>query len=436
MDVAERLQRAIAASPADETELLWIEDRCRQVSSQGRDRDHEDGLERSLLVRVRERGRVGTFRAGNAEDHDVEQAIRSALAQARAHEPLPGLPHLPGDSAPPEIAELFDVSLAELSGDAAVAQLRRWVERSETAVLTWHRAEVILASSRAALHRTTATSAALQVRSGRGAESGWSSGAARSLAGLGAELVVARARERRATEEPATEPAALALPTPLWLSPEAAAQLVHLLASTAFTAHAYRDGSSFLRHLLGTQVFDRRLTLYDDGSDASGLPFPFDLEGTAKRRVDLIASGTPRTPALDQRHAALFGLSATGHAAGGDDARAENLFLAPGEAGTAELLGATGGGVFVAALERLRTLPPDGSRFTAVARGVRRLRPDGTRAVLPDLHWDESLLRALSHVLAVGAETLLSAPGGGFLGGVRAPALVIDAVTGLRALHA
>src|SRR5262245_19016955 len=118
---------------------------------------------------------------------------------------------------------------------------------------------------------------------------------------------------------------------PLCLAPEAVGALVHALAGAAFTAHAYRDGTTVLRQLLGTQVFDRRLTLVDDGQDPSGMPFPFDFEGTTKRRVELVAQGTPKTPALDQRHAALFGLAATGHAAGGDDARAENLFLLAGE---------------------------------------------------------------------------------------------------------
>ncbi len=437
-DVADRLQRAIAASPADETELVWIEDRRRQTNAAGKAREQEDRTETTLLARVRERGRVGTYRCGGASDEELQQAIRCALAQARAHEPLPGLPHLPGDATLRQIDGAFDAAVADLTCEGAVAQLRRWVDRSETARLTWHRGEVTVASSRAPVHRTAVTAAALDVRSGRGPQAGEASGAARSLAGLDAPAVVARARGRRLTAETADGTPAADAPAPpdspvaLWLAPEATAQLLHALASTAFTAHAYRDGSSFLRQLLGTQVFDRRLTLYDDGTEAAGLPFPFDLEGSAKRRVDLIAAGTPRTPALDQRHAALFGLPATGHASGGDDARAENLFLAPGDAGEADLRSTAGGGIFVAALDRLRTLPPNGARFTALTRGTRRVLADGTMVALPDLVWEDSLLRALSHVLALGSDTVLTAPAGGFLGGVRSPALVIDAVQGLR----
>jgi predicted Zn-dependent protease len=263
------------------------------------------------------------------------------------------------------------------------------------------------------------------VRIGRGVGEGIASGAARTLAALAPEGVVGRARARR-TE--AIAPVAPSSPCPLWLGPEAAGALIHALASSAFTAHAYRDGSSFLRQLLGTQIFDRRLTLVDDGTEAAGLPMPFDLEGAAKRRVELIGAGTPRTPALDQRHAALFGMAATGHAAGGDDARAENLFLLPGEASDADLARAAQGGIFVAELSPLCTLPPDGRRFSAVARGVRSVHADGSFTALPDLRCEDSLVRALSHVLAVGAAAVLTNPGDALYGGVSSPALVLDAV--------
>lgn len=424
--IAALLQRALAVSPADETELLWTAVRRRRATASGKARDEEDRREETLLVRVRERGRVGTHRSAGAEWGDVEQAIRAALAQARAHEPLPGLPHLPGQTGAAATFDLADPTLADLTCESAVGLLRRWVDRTERAALRWDCGEVVLASSRAPLHRLRVTGAALDVRSGRGPGEGIASGAARALDGLAAAEVVARARARRAPPS-----AAAVLPSgasPVWLSPEATGELFALLAASAFTAHAYRDGSTFLRQLLGTQVFDRRLTLVDDGQDPAGLPFPFDFEGAAKRRVELITAGTPRTPALDERHAALFGLPSTGHAAGGDDARAENLLLLPGEASEAELARAAAGGLFVAELAGIESLPPDGRRFTAVARGVRRVSEAGLAEALPDGRIDDSLLRALSHVLAVGGTTVSTAPRDPFLGGVVAPALVLDAV--------
>jgi predicted Zn-dependent protease len=431
--LSELLQRAVASSPADETELLWTGVVRRAASTGGKGRDEHERREEVLLVRVRERGRVGTHRTGSTAWGDVEQAIRAALAQARAHEPLPGLPHLPGEAlAALPALELHDPELAALDCESATALLRRAVERHEQARLRWQSGEILLASSRAPFHRLRATGAALAVRSGRGAGEGLASGAARTLAGLALAEVVARARSRRAAASEGTVEPVGALPggaIPVWFSPEAVGELIHLLASTTLTAHAHRDGSSFLRHLLGTQVFDRRLTLIDDGLEASGMPFPFDLEGAAKRRIELIAAGTPRTPALDQRHAALFGMPATAHAAGGDDARAENLFLLGGESSFDDLARAAAGGIFVADLERTSVLPPEGRRFSAIARGVRRVTAEGVSEPLPDFRFEDSLPRGFAHVLAVGNETVLTSPGDPFYGGVRAPALVIDAVS-------
>ncbi|MEO8505231.1 MAG: metallopeptidase TldD-related protein [Acidobacteriota bacterium] len=423
--IATRFERALAASPADETELVWTAVRTQSTNASGKARDIEDNIQTTLGVRVRERGRVGTHRAGNAEPGDIENAIRAALGQARGHEPLPGLPHLPNSASgiPPLSDGAFDPELAKLVPADAVTKLRRWVDRSELGQLRWQTGEFLVASSRGPLRRAQVTAAALDVRSGKGAGVGLASGAGRSLASLGAEGIVARARSRRTSTEPGAPPTG---PLPVWLSPEATGTLMHVLARTAFTAHRYRDGSSFLRQHLGTHVFDRRLTLIDDGTDVAGMPFPFDLEGTAKRRVELIGEGTPRTPALDQRHAALFGLQATGHASGGDDARAENLFLLPGEASKEDLLAAAAGGIFVAALEDCVTHPPLGTLLRARARGVRAVTREGINQPLPDLVLEDSLLRALSHVLALGQERVLTSHGDEILGGVLSPALVTD----------
>lgn len=439
--VAEHFRRALAASPADETELVWIATRTRRTTAAGKAKDADDRSEATLCVRVRERGRVGTHRTGSGEFGDIENAIRAALGQARSHEPLPGLPHLPGGEAgppPPARPEtLFDPELAALGHDEAVTALRRWVGRAEWAQLRWRTGAILVSSSRGGERRADTTGASLEVRSGKGTGVGLAAGAARTLTGLAAERIVARARGRDCSKDSGGDgqgagasspsaPSGGALP--IWLSAEATAALVYLLAGTAFTAHSYRSGSSFLRQHLGTQVFDRRLTLIDDGTDPSGMPFPFDLEGASKRRVELIAAGTPRTPALDQRHAALFGLPATGHASGGDDARAENLFLLPGGDAPGELARAAAGGVFVAALDHGVTYPPHGTQLRARLRGVRRVTAAGLGEALPDLIWEDSLLRALSHVLAVGDEAVCTAPGDDILGGVNAPELVIDGV--------
>ena len=193
----------------------------------------------------------------------------------------------------------------------------------------------------------------------------------------------------------------------------------------AFTAQAYQLGDSFLRDYLGQQVFDRSLDLIDDGLDPSGLPFPCDLEGTAKRPVALVESGVPRTPALDQLHAGLLGLPPTPHAFAGDDARAEHLFLRPGSANWEELQKLGNDGVWVGAIGHLECFDRRRLRIRALARGVRRIEKGRLGRPLPDLTWEGSLLSALGQVEAIGSDTQVVADPSGELGAITAPALLL-----------
>ena len=79
-----RLERALASSPADATELIWVEARRGQESNGKRRRDSYELQERMVLARVRESGRCGTHRTSGCEVSDLEGAIRQAMADSFA----------------------------------------------------------------------------------------------------------------------------------------------------------------------------------------------------------------------------------------------------------------------------------------------------------------------------------------------------------------
>ena len=88
-EMLSRLERALASSPADATELIWVEARRGQESNGKRRRDSYELQERMVLARVRESGRTGTYRTNACEISDLEGAIRQAMAQARLAPPSP-----------------------------------------------------------------------------------------------------------------------------------------------------------------------------------------------------------------------------------------------------------------------------------------------------------------------------------------------------------
>ncbi len=427
--IAERLERTLATSAADETELVWLESRRGEAAARGQ-RIHTRSLpERTILVRVLDRGRVGSFRTCGGELGELESAVRMAVAQSRVREPLAGLPHLPADeTAVTAPGPLSDPELAALEPSRArnlVAELR---ERRETIDLVWTEARVAVFNSRGVRRSAAVTAAELAVRCGRRPGGGRAASAARRLAGLAGPETAQRARARHGTGAAEEPPPA---PVPVVLAPEAAIRLVELLNGVSFSAKAYYDGTSFLREHLGVQVFDRAVNLRDDGTDPAGLPFPFDLEGTAKRRVDLILKGAPKTPTLDQRQAAVLGLPATAHAIGGNNARAEHLFLEPGELGLDDVLSAADGGLWIGDLEPLEPIEPHRVTFRARAVGVRRIEGGRLAAPVVDLAWEDSLLRALASVAGMGRETTRRLGPDRFTGGVSAPAVALAEVPAL-----
>lgn len=426
---AATLDQALANSPADETEFVWIDSTQSTATSRGQDSDSRPRRETTLFVRVIERGRLGTYRTGAWSGAEIDQAVRQAVAQSRTRDTLQGLPHLPaGEPISAAANGLFDPNVARLDRTGAEKILQTHRGRREVGVLDWGETSVLVRNSRNLRRDARVTHCSLRVRCGKAPGAGHGASSARSLERLNPEAVFERARRVHGHGEAASAPEEKSA---VVLAPEATVRLFSMLNRAAFTASAYHDGQSLLREHMGIQVFDRQINLRDDGTDETGLPFYFDLEGSVKRPVDLIVKGTPQTPALDQRQAALLGLQPTGHAVAGNDAQAQNLFLQPGEVANDELLRSADGGIHIGWLERLECFDQPRVRFRAVARGVRRIVDGALGPPLPDLIWEDSLLRALSNLLGMGAEPITWSLEG-FIGGISAPSLALADVVGLR----
>jgi predicted Zn-dependent protease len=422
-DAGELLGDVLRRSPADETEIVWLGMR------RGRGLRDASGAKASLqaggtaLVRVLDRGRMGSYRTGESDAGALADAVRQAIAQSRVKEPLPGLPHLPCDETPlATMPVLHDAELASWSPADAEAWLSSLPAEGLTAELQWTEASVLVANSRGLHRRARVTAVELVARHPAGPGGGRAENAARTLQAVAANEVLDRARARHGPERSDDLPAE---PRAIILAPEASCALADLLNRVALSATAYSEGTSLLREHLGIQVFDRVVDVRDDGTDPAGLAFPFDLEGTAKRPVALISKGTPRTPALDQRQAARLGLPPTGCSISGDDALAMNLVVAPGQASDGDLLAAGDGGLWVGWLEGIECTDSQRLEFRALARGVRCVRGGQLAEAAPDALWRDSLLRLLSERPLLGVSRGLRLSRDGYLGGILAPAMAV-----------
>ncbi len=444
----EGLERRVANSVADATELVWVERDQHSAcigpasveNSAGRDCAGEDRpggtTSQSLLVRVIEAGRVGRYQSGQGDFGEVANAIRLAIANSRA-QPAAAYPvHLLEAQArlPKQHIALHDPSLSQLD----VAGARRWLEREarpgEEAILRWSEDRVLIVNNCGLRQRARVSTVTLEVCCGSNPGNGTARSSARSLESLAAEAVFARARRRHASA-PANGSSAEAVDLRgvgvasqiLLLSPEATGDLVWLLGQVGLSAEAFykTPTRSRLAEWLGKSLFSRQILLIDDALRHPCLPFPFDLEGRIKRPVELIANGVLVTPAVDRRLAFELGLSLTPHCLGAGEARPGHLVLSPGTASPSDLLAAAPGGISIDRLEQLEAYDPPRLRFRAVARGLRRIENGRLGVPLADAIWEDSLDRVFRDVAALGATTVSQAREGGLPQGVSAPALLI-----------
>lgn len=449
--IDEVFQRAFELSPADETELVWLERRHGRASSDPAAPAYLEPSRLTVLVRVAVGGRVGWHRTESGGHGDVEIALRQAMALATTKSKARRLPVLPTPGELIELsAPLFDPEIAALTVDKARRRAQDLCRggfgaaglgaagmagqggglsgghsgAGEEAILRWGQTQIAVANTHGLARMAEATEASLQFRSGRGPQAGWAAGSARSLAGLGGPEIVQRARGRVSWLPPAEPPATERLP--LMLSAEAVCELLNVLNIFALAGRAYLDGTSFLARHRNVQVFDRNFHLRDDAGAMPGLPFPFDFEGMSKRPLDLITFGKPSLPALSHQQSGEAGLEPTAQSVGGHDALFGNLFLLPGELDEPGLLQTAEGGIYVGWLDRPECYEPNQLRVRALARGVRLIENGKLGAPLPDLVWDESLLHAFARLRGVGRELVVRSMPSTPLGGIAAPSLVLE----------
>ncbi|HBL29170.1 MAG TPA: hypothetical protein DD490_20255, partial [Acidobacteria bacterium] len=162
-----RLDRALASSPADETELVWIEARRGQESNGKHRRDSYEAPERTVLVRVREAGRIGQHRTHAAGASDLENAIRDALGQARLARPEEPAERIGGTAAPPTLPGLADPEIARIAQGRARDLVQQHAGRGEVGWLGWAEGRQAVVTSRGLRCATEATAAWLVASCGR-----------------------------------------------------------------------------------------------------------------------------------------------------------------------------------------------------------------------------------------------------------------------------
>jgi PmbA protein len=101
---------------------------------------------------------------------------------------------------------------------------------------------------------------------------------------------------------------------PIIFTPHGVASALLSPLVLAFDGKAVLEGASPLKNKLGEQVFDKKLSLWDDATVAYGVgSYPFDDEGVSSQRLPLVTNGVVANFLYDLQTAALAGTHSTGN---------------------------------------------------------------------------------------------------------------------------
>lgn len=406
----ELLERALAVSPADQTEVsLRAEERNLTRYANNAIHQNVSDANRRLAVRLAFGKRLGIAATNDLSEEGVRRCVDEAVTIARLSgenpdfvsfavpAPVRGevVTHYAATAActPEERARAVQQILAEADAAGLEAAGACETVSGEFAIVNSHGIRAYVPYTDASI------TAVIMAESG----SGYADAANRDFAALAVDRVASEAvaRALAARNPRAIEPGEYEVV----LNYYAVAELLQYLSHMGFGAMAYQEGRSFMSGRLGQKVMSEKISIWDDGLDPAGAPMPIDAEGVPKQRVDLIKNGVAAGVVYDTFTANREpGKVSTGHGTG-HSAFAANLFMGAGDATPDELIAATKRGIFVTRFHYIRPVHPGRTVVTGMTRDGAFLIEDG-RIVGPvkNLRFTQSIVDAFAGAELVGRE--------------------------------
>jgi len=434
-DEARRItQKVLSVSGADQTEaVLLAEDTCltRFASS----RIHQNVAERNAQLRVRAVSgkKVGVASTNSLSDDSIVDVTHSALQMARLQPDNPDFRSLPEPQPLPTVSAFADPTAqhtAQQRAQAVGVICRLAAEQSLVAsgAFTTSVLHVVVANSLGVFAYAPSTFGDLTTVIMSEDSSGYASASAVDVCAIDAESL-AKEAVNKALES--RNPIAVeAGDYTVILEENAVGTLLTYLSYLGFGALALQEGRSFMAGQLGQPIVGSNVSIWDDGLDSSGLAVPFDFEGVAKQRVDLIRKGVANAVVYDSYTAAREGKESTGHALPAPNTYGPlpgNLFMQTGTSAKSDMLRSVERGLWVTRFHYVNPLHPLKTVLTGMTRDGTFLIENGTitRGV-KNLRFTQNVLQALGRVRMIGRQSKL---GRSFFGGIRVPALLIDGFT-------
>lgn len=384
-----------------------------------------------LRVRVVSGGRVGVSATNDCTPKGARLAAQSAKEMAEIVAPDRLWPGLTSRTATPDL-QRFDQATATTSPEARADAVAMLIGQAPPGFLTagayeTMASEVGVANTEGQVCWGSQTQASMTtVMSGGDAGSGFAEMFAGSAGQIDAEAIGRTAAQKASTSQ---NPQALKPGVyPVVLEPAAVATVVGFLAWVGFGGRDYFEGRSCFSGKQGQQVAAPMVSIFDDPTHPDTLGLGFDFEGEPHGRVDLVKDGIFTDVVYDRRVGKEAGVASTGHALPSPNPQGPfplNLFLAPGDSETDQMIAATKRGLLVTRFHYSNVVNPVESSITGMTRDGTFLIENG-EVVGPvmNFRFTQSILAALSATTMIGSTAELASEF--FFSASRVPAMKIE----------
>jgi predicted Zn-dependent protease len=422
--VKELTDGILARSTADQTEVVVLAG-DEYLTRFANSTIHQNVAETDSEVRIRVvvGNRVGVATTNNLDDEALTRTLENALSIARLQPENPDFKSLPSPQPIPEMTSFSQATAnctpeQRANGAGAICLMAREAGVVASGALTTSLFETGVANSLGVFGHFITTYAEINTVIMSDTSAGYASDMALDVNDLDYEAIGREAVEKclRSQNPRTLEPGEYTV----ILEPYAVQDFIQMMAYTGFSAVAMQEGRSFMAGKIGQQIVDPRVSIWDDGQDRRGLPWPFDFEGVPKQRVDLIEKGVARGVVYDSYRAGKEeGKSSTGHALPAPNPFGPfpmNAFFGPGDATLEEMISSTERGLYVTRFHYTRPVEPTKVVVTGMTRDGTFLIENGKIAYpVKNLRFTQSYLEALNQVDMIGKELRLLAGMGGLV---------------------
>ncbi|MGA8072790.1 MAG: TldD/PmbA family protein [Candidatus Acidiferrales bacterium] len=408
-DLREIAARVLKLSDADETEVDVgaVSDALTRFAN---NTIHQHVAEQNLALSVRVvfDGRTARASTNKTDEESLRRVVNAASSLARVQQKNPDLLPMPKQQKYQKVRRFYPITAAASAADRARAVARVCATAEKTkqtaaGIFTTGLTESILANSRGLFAHYEQTRAEFSITILEKDSSGWAKSNSPNLVDIDPEALAESASEKavasRAPRE--IEPGHYTV----ILEPPAVLDLVGFLFYD-FAGTAVLDQRSLFTGRMGKKLFGENISIWDDVYHPLQLGAPYDGEGIAREKVQLVDRGVPRNLVYARATAKKMKAKPTGHGFSLPNEYGEapmNLVFAGGTASVDEMVRSTERGVLVTRLWYIREVDPYEKILTGMTRDGTFLIEKGRIAGgIRNFRFNQSMIKMLSNVEMLG----------------------------------